>query len=158
MSHPVELVDLNYGGCGITSPVELRPGEIVDLSVQSRGSLKAKVRWYCDGRAGLDFAPSEPERTHAPRRVDRINLSAEVGLRVAGRHTYRVQVYDVSTDGCQVELVERPAIGDRVFVKFDELEALESDVCWVVGHRAGLMFVNRIHAAVFDLLADRHGA
>ena len=32
LTHPVELVDLNYGGCGIATPVALTPGESVKLT------------------------------------------------------------------------------------------------------------------------------
>jgi hypothetical protein len=64
-------------------------------------------------------------------------------------------VLDLSTDGCKVEFVERPSVGDPVSVKFDGLDTLEARVCWVKGHMAGLMFKNRIHHAVFDLLLRR---
>ena len=67
-------------------------------------------------------------------------------------------MFDPSTDGCKVELVERPSVKDRVSVKFEGLEMLEADVCWVEGHRAGLMVDNRMHPAVLDLRRRRLGA
>lgn len=156
--HVIELVDLNYGGCGIHTPVELRPGERVELTVVGRGSIPAEVRWYNDGHAGLDFAVVEAPRKVVDRRTGRASIEAEVGLRVLGRNNYRVWVRDLSTDGCKVDLVERPREGDHMSVKFDGLEALDADVCWVEGHTAGLMFKNRIHPAVFELLLQRLGA
>jgi hypothetical protein len=42
--HIIELTDLNYGGCGVRTPVELRPDESVKLTVLGRGSIPAKVR------------------------------------------------------------------------------------------------------------------
>ena len=152
----IELIDLNYGGCGINSSIELRPGETIKLTVLGRGSIPAKVKWYNDGRAGLDFAPSiNAGRKQVARRTNRISVAAEIGLRSRGRKSYRVRVFDLSTDGCKVELVERPRVGERMSIKFEGLESLEADVCWVEGHRAGLMFQNRVHPAVLDLLVRR---
>ena len=157
--HPVQLTDLHYGGCGIETPIELVPGEDVQLSVLGRGSIPAAVRWCKDGRAGLDFAPAmQEEKKEVERRSARIEVPGEVALRVTGKATYRVRIHDLSTDGCKVELVERPNVGDKMHVKFEGLETLDADVCWVVGHTAGLKFEHSIHPAVFGLLLERVGS
>ena len=154
--HMIDLIDLNYGGCGVRTPVELRPGEFVKLTVPGRGSIPAEVRWCSNGRAGLDFSPTiEPTKKIVERRADRTPIHAEVTLRALGRNSYRVQVLNLSTDGCRVEFVERPRVDDHVSIKFDGLETLESDVRWVEGHNAGLVFTRRLHPAVFDLLLRR---
>ena len=159
ISDVIDLVDLNYGGCGITTMAELRPGESVQLTVLGRGSIPAHVRWFSDGRAGLDFTPSiKATRKQVPRRTSRVAVDAEVSLRALGRNSYRLRVFDLSTDGCKVELVERPSEGDRMLIKFAGLDVLEAHVCWVEGHLAGLMFKNRMHPAVLDLLLRRIGA
>lgn len=159
ISQPIELIDLNYGGCGISTSKELKPGETIKLTVLGRGSIPAEVRWFNDGRAGLDFSPSiKADRKQMPRRTKRVDVTAEIGLRSRGRSSYRVRVFDLSTDGCKVELVELRSVGDRMSVKFEGLEILEADVCWVEGHRAGLMFDNRMHPAVLDLLLRRLAA
>jgi hypothetical protein len=62
--------------------------------------------------------------------------AAVVGLGAQGRNSYRVSLFDLSTDGCKVELVERASAGDRMSVKFEGLEVLEVDVCWANGPRA----------------------
>jgi hypothetical protein len=158
ISHAVELTDLNYGGCGIQIPVELTPGEAVQLSVLGRGGIPAEVRWYENGRAGLDFAPAEAtSRKEVERRSSRTEVPGEVGLRSVGRNSYRVRIFDLSTDGCKVELVELPRAGDQMLVKFEGLEALEAEVRWVEGHTAGLVFGHSIHPAVLDLLLQRLG-
>ena len=36
-----------------------------------------------------------------------------------------------SPQGCRCEFIERPNIGERVWVKFDGLEAIESEVRWL---------------------------
>jgi hypothetical protein len=153
--HVVELVDLNYGGCGIRTPVPLVTGERVKLTVDQLGSIPAEVRWYKNGRAGIDFSPSDDQREQVDRNVPRIALKAEGILRARSRSSYRVPVRDLSLQGCQVEFVERPREGDKMSIKFFGLEALEAEVCWVERSTAGLMFTKPIHPAVFDLLLKR---
>lgn len=68
-THVIVLTDLNYGGCCIRTPVTLRAGEAVKLSVSRRGSIAAEVRWYADGK--LDFcsrvAPKHGGKLNAER-------------------------------------------------------------------------------------------
>jgi hypothetical protein len=151
-------VDLNCGGCGIRTPVELAPGEKVKLSVLGR-SMPALVRWYGNGRAGLDFeAALEQPKSMVERGASRIEVLGDVSLRAAGKNSYRVRVLDLSTDGCKVELVDVPRTGDRMRVKFEGIETLDAEVCWVEGHTAGLRFEHHLHPGVLDLLTARLGA
>ena len=138
------------------TPVELEAGEAIKLSVLCRGAIDAHVRWYKDGRAGLVFAPEKAkEKKHWPRRSERTALTADVSLRRLGQNNYSVRVNDMSPEGCKVELVERPRIGEHLLIKFDGLEVLEGEVCWIEGYVAGLRFEKGIHPAVFDLLVQR---
>jgi PilZ domain len=86
------------------------------------------------------------------RRAHRVCLDAEVGIRRAGAHAFRVSIFDVSPVGCKIEFVERPALEERVWVKFDGLEALEGTVRWVRGHVGGVQFHTPMHEAVFQRL------
>lgn len=150
------LLDLSYEGCGIETPLELAPGETLRLSILRRGAIEAKVRWCEGGKAGLVFESEEPApKQHWPRRFERTMLSAEVAMRRLGKHTFKVQVFDASPDGCKLELVDKPRVDEHVLVKFDGLEALEAEVCWIEGNCAGLRFEKTIHPAVFDLLLER---
>lgn len=150
------VVDLSYEGCGIEIPVELSAGQAVKLSVLRRGAVGAHVRWYRDGKAGLVFdSLPEAERQQVPRKAKRIDVGAEVSLRRLGQLNYRTRVTDLSPAGCKVELVERPRIGEHVMLKFDGLEVLDSEVCWIEGFVAGLRFEKSFHPAVFDLLLER---
>src|SRR5689334_14303726 len=152
----VSLLDLSYEGCGIETPVEFTAGEAIKLSVLRRGGIDAHVRWYKDGRAGLVFAPEKPEdRNHSPRQSTRTSVGADVSLRRVGQNSYRVRVSDLSPEGCKVDLVERPRLEERLLIKFEGLEVLEAQVCWVEGYVAGLRFEKVIHPAVFDLLLQR---
>ncbi|MDP9424258.1 MAG: PilZ domain-containing protein [Pseudomonadota bacterium] len=59
---------------------------------------------------------------------------------------------DVSNTGCRLDAVDRPEVGERVWIKFEGLESIESTVCWVAGFKVGLKYCNPIHPAVFDRL------
>ena len=150
------VLDLSYEGCGIETPVALEAGEALKLSVLRRGAIDTHVRWYVNGRAGLVFDP-EPEapKGQVPRKWQRTRLTAQCGMRRLGKMGFKVQLFDLSTHGCKIDLVERPSIGEHVTIKFDGLELLEAEVCWVEGGTAGLRFEKPIHSAVFDLLLER---
>lgn len=89
------------------------------------------------------------------RRSERVKLRAEVHLRRTAQSHYRVDMYDLSRHGCKLEFVERPQLDERVWVKFDTLEAIECHVCWVKGYVAGIEFLKVFHPAVFDMLVGR---
>jgi hypothetical protein len=79
-------------------------------------------------------------------------LSAEVGLRRAGLNAFRVRVFDLSCEGCKIEFVERPAVGERIWVKFDGLDSIQGTVRWIEGHRGGVQFERPIYDPVFQRL------
>ena len=151
-----DVLDLSYDGCCVETPLELREGSTVKLSVVGLGANDAQVRWSADGKAGLSFAiHSTWEREIKPRKAERIELSADLSLRRVGRKQYRGRVFDVSPDGCKVEFVERPRLEELVWVKFDFLDALEAQVCWVDGFYGGVKFLRPIYPAVYDLLLTK---
>ena len=153
------LVNLTYDGCCIETGIDLEPGQAITLSVPSFGAIEAEVRWSKDGSAGLRFQPAVAQPAeHQPRSSERISVDAEVLQRRQGQPNYRVRLYDVSRSGCQAEFVERPRVGDHVWIKFEGLESLNAEVCWADGFRAGLRYVSPIHPAVFDLLVQRFSA
>ena len=152
----VLVLDLSCEGCGVQTPIQLDDGEKIELSLLRHGAIDAEVRWCRDGKAGLVFAPDPvPGKRFWLRKSKRITLSAEASMRRIGHHNFRVQVFDASPDGCKVELVELPKVGDYLVVRFDGLEALEAEVCWIEGFTAGLRYAKAMHPAVFELLVDR---
>jgi hypothetical protein len=94
-------------------------------------------------------------RSLPPDRSDRVSLSAEVGSRRSGSNAFRVRAFDLSPSG-KIEFIERPAIDERFWVKFDSIEAIEAGVWWVDGHIGGLEFARPLHDAVFRKLTGRH--
>ena len=155
--HQIQLLDLSYEGCGVETDAPLQPGQQLKLSVLQRGAVDAEVRWIRDGKAGLAFISPEAEaRKFWERKAERVAIaSAEVTMRRLGQANYRLSVNDLSAHGCKLELVERPAVGERVSIKFDGLETLDAEVCWVDGFTAGLRFDRPMHPAVFELLVER---
>jgi len=151
------IVDFSHDGCGVLCAAGLHEGERLTLAVLRRGTTSAEVRWASGGRAGLCFTSQpEPKRiTDQPRGYERVSVEGEVAMRRAGKLNFRVRIYDISPDGCKAEFVDRPDLGEQLWVKFDGMEALEADVRWIVAAKAGLKFARPIHAAVFDMLLTR---
>lgn len=79
-------------------------------------------------------------------------VHAEVRLRRSGELNFAVDVHDLSERGCRTEFVERPRIGEIVWVKFGSLAALESTVRWVNGYQGGLEFNQPINPAVLEVI------
>jgi hypothetical protein len=147
------IVDLSYDGCKIKSDVAMTPGSQFNLSVRGLGKIPASVRWSDEGFAGLSFQDEPIESTSkTPRQHERASLTAQVLLRRSGRNNYHVQTLDLSPSGCRINFVDRPSVGERHWIKFDGMEALEAEVRWVEGFCAGLGFVRPIYPAVFELL------
>ena len=91
-----------------------------------------------------------------PRRSKRVSLDVEVVLRRrAGKNTFNVTIQDLSRHGCKLELVYRPAVEERVWVRIDGLEPLEARVCWIDGFALGVEFHKDLHPAVFDHLLSK---
>lgn len=151
----LRVVDLSYDGCAVESTLRLIPGELLKLSVLGRGFVKATVRWYKGRKAGLLFDAKRRIPDQQERKAERLHIIAEVSLRRAGRINYSVRTSDLTRFGCKCEFVERPDIGERVWLKFGGLESLEAEVCWIAESSLGLKFKTPIHPAVFDLLLER---
>jgi hypothetical protein len=95
-----------------------------------------------------------PDEWSKRRSAERVTLTSEVGIRRAGIQSFRVRVFNGSPVGCKVEFIERPALGERVWVKFDGLEALQGTVQWLTGHIGGVRFARPLHDAVFERLSS----
>ncbi|HJQ18368.1 MAG TPA: PilZ domain-containing protein [Allosphingosinicella sp.] len=97
--------------------------------------------------------PGDEGRTE--RKAARIALRTYVHLRKSGYHKTEVSLLDVSERGCQVELPERVAVGETVWITLPGLQPIESRVAWVREWLAGLEFKQPIYPSVFELLVSR---
>lgn len=100
----------------------------------------------------------EPLLEPSKRRSERVALNAGIALRRSGQLNYKVRIFDASLHGCRVEFVERPMLDEQLWVKFDGLQPIEAEVCWVEAFTVGVNFVQPIHPAVFDRLVSGLGA
>ena len=94
--------------------------------------------------------------TPKPRRSKRYPLTAEIELRRTRTTRHSVGVRDLSCHGCCINLVDRVALDEIIWIKLPEIESLEAYVCWTRGFVAGVEFSKPLHPAVFDLLVARH--
>lgn len=153
---PLTLLDLSYDGCRVATETLLPPGSGFKLSVVGLGVLSAQVRWCAAGKMGLLFGDDfTRDANQTPRTSERLECHADISLRREGRNPYTTQIRDLSPTGYRVSFVELPRIGERVWAKFDGLESLEGEVCWVEGFNGGVALKRPIHPAVFDLLLTR---
>ena len=102
-----------------------------------------------DEHDGAD--PPDMER----RASQRHQVVAHAILRRDGSSSYRATVFDLTENGCKAEMVERLEVADRIWVKFDGLEAIHASVSWVARPVAGIQFDRPIYGAVFDALMRR---
>jgi hypothetical protein len=96
-----------------------------------------------------------PDGVTPKRGSKRVSLRADIFARKAGYAKTGVTVLDLSTTGCRLELPERVAVGETLWVTFDGLKPIEARVAWLDGGTAGLSFVVPIHPAVFDALVSK---
>ena len=109
---------------------------------QTLAPVSKLERWYC-----YDVSESRGN----PRRT----IGAQVLLKRSGANSYSVRAYNISEDGCKVEFVERPWVGETVWVKFDSLEPIRSSVRWTEDFTVGLEFAHPIDTRVLEWLLTR---
>jgi hypothetical protein len=89
------------------------------------------------------------------RKAERVPLQADIDFRRAGEHRWRVNISDISPQGCRVELPVRVTPDEMIWVTFPGLEAIQGKVCWVQEWTAGVQFDKPLHPAVFDMVEQR---
>lgn len=154
----VQLVDLSSHGCKVRSPKILWIDDRLSLSIPGKGAIGCTVRWSRDGLLGLQFDPetdAAPGKSDVPRSHVRVSMSADVRLRRIGGPNFTVTLRDISLDGCKVDMVERPRVGEALQVIVPGLATLDARVRWLDGFVAGLEFDQPFHPAVFDMLVER---
>jgi hypothetical protein len=103
-------------------------------------------------------APYNPfaRASHAEsRNCERISANAVIKVRQRGARGIQVVAEDVSRTGCRVQWPHSVKAGDRVWVTFPGLEALEARIIWAADFRFGCKFVVPLHIAVFQQLIDQ---
>ena len=86
------------------------------------------------------------------RKAERVPLQADIDFRRAGEHRWRVNVLDMSPQGCRLGLPVRVKVDDIIWVTLPGLEAIQGKVCWVKEWVAGVEFTRPLHPAVFEMV------
>lgn len=87
---------------------------------------------------------------HSHERTWRSPVRAEIQIRRSGALKFAVELHNLSEQGCRTEFVERPRVGEILWVKLDGLAPIESTVRWVNGFQGGVEFNQPIHSRVFE--------
>ena len=114
------------------------------------------MRAYLNGTTTPAPIPEETrDDTRDRRRFSRVKLKSEVSMRRIGGFNFHVALSNVSSGGCNVEMLEEAETGDSAIARFPQLEPLGSRICWTNGRVTGVEFLTTIHPAVFELLLSR---
>jgi hypothetical protein len=92
---------------------------------------------------------------HERRRWPRLALQSDIGFRRRREAHYTITMHDLTPHGCRIAAPERIDPGDLVWVQLPSLESLASRVRWTGAWQSGVEFDRPMHAAVFDMIADR---
>ncbi len=90
-----------------------------------------------------------------PRRAERVLLRADIDFRRSGDHKYRVNILDLSPEGCRVEIPVKVHAGDRIWISLPGLESIAGQVRWVEGWTVGVKFDHPLYPSVFDMVHER---
>ncbi len=86
------------------------------------------------------------------RKAERVPLQADIDFRRTGEHRWRVNVLDMSPEGCRLELPVRVKVDDIIWVTLPGLEAIQGKICWVKEWVVGVEFTRPLHPAVFEMV------
>lgn len=89
------------------------------------------------------------------RKAERVPLQADIDFRRTGEHRWRVNIHDMSPQGCRVELPVKVVAKDMIWISLPGLEAIQGKVCWVKEWVAGIEFDRPLHPAVFEMVEKR---
>jgi hypothetical protein len=109
---------------------------------------RGKVRQTDDGGSHL-------ADNNEPRRTERVQLRADIDFRRSGDHRYRVNILDLSPQGCRIELPVTVAPGDRIWISLPGIESIQAEVCWVKEWIIGVEFSRPLYPSVFEMVRDR---
>jgi hypothetical protein len=100
-----------------------------------------------------DYPYSGIERRQAPRST----IAVDATLRASGGHRINVALKDISEIGFRCEYASDLKIGELMWLKFADFEAMEVDVIRRDGYDYGLRFQRPLHTAMLDHVVNRYG-
>ena len=94
-------------------------------------------------------------RTTDTRRSKRVRLNCEIEFKRHGDSRYRVDVFDLSPEGCCLSPPIRVRQGESISLRMLDMAAIHGEIAWVRDWKAGVRFDQPFHQAVFDHLVRR---
>ena len=91
------------------------------------------------------------------RQSDRIVIAMPATLRVSGGRRVTVDLRDISVTGFSCEYASSLSVGERLWLKFADYEALEVEVTRREGFYYGFCFTRPLHQAMIDHVVKRYG-
>lgn len=92
------------------------------------------------------------------RRSNRVPINCELEFKRHGDVRYRVELFDLSPQGCCLSPPVRVSEGDSISLRIPGMEAVHGQIAWVEGWKAGVEFDHPFHDAVFQHVVRRLGA
>lgn len=89
------------------------------------------------------------------RRMERLALTCQVGLRRSGARPARVELKDLSTSGFRAEVFDRVFVDEKIWLTLPGLEGWQARVAWIKGDEIGCEFCQPLHPAVVNSVSQR---
>jgi hypothetical protein len=89
------------------------------------------------------------------RRSERPAAVGSISFRRPSEKAYSVALFDLSPQGCRIEVRARLDQGQLIWVSLPGLQMQPCRVRWTDGWTAGLEFEAPLHPSVFDHVAGR---
>ena len=87
------------------------------------------------------------------RTTPRLTVAGEIHMRKSGYSKMAVELIDISPTGCRMELVEKVAAGETIWVTLPGLQTIEARVAWCRDWIAGVSFGGTVHPAIIERIA-----
>ena len=78
-------------------------------------------------------------------------------IRVGSRAWYKTRIADLTPGGFQVTIIDMPARGTPIYLRFAGMQLLQADVCWSDRDVAGCKFAAPLSPYVFDHIIGTAG-
>ncbi len=80
----------------------------------------------------------------------RVQVDIDCEIRVGTRAWRKTRIADLTPGGFQVTIIDMPARGTSVYVRFAGIQMQQAEVCWADRDTAGCKFVTPLSLYVFD--------
>jgi hypothetical protein len=98
--------------------------------------------------AGEHAVPGGTDSEH--RHDGRAQVDIDCEIRIGNRAWRRARLADLTPDGFQVAILDMPARGTPLYIRFAGIQMLQAEVCWARADTAGCRFAAPMSPYVFD--------